>query len=83
MSGRVQRDISSAFGAVAIDVSGGDQTLAAGCRGLYVGGTGNIKIDMPNATGVTFAGVAAGILPVQVTKVYQTGTTATSVVALY
>lgn len=83
MSGRVQRDVSSAFGAVAVDVSGGNQTLPSGSRGLYVGVTGNIKIDMPNATGITFSNVAVGILPVQATRVYQTGTTATSVLALY
>ena len=83
MSGRVQKDISSAYGAVPVDVSGGNQTLASGSRGLYVGVSGNIKIDMPNAAGITFSNVPVGIFPVQATKVYQTGTTATSVVALY
>lgn len=83
MSGRVQKDISSAYGAVAVDVSGGDQTLAPGCRGLYVGTAGAIKIDMPNATGITFTNVPAGILSVQVTKVYQTGTAASGIIALY
>lgn len=83
MSGRVQKDISSAFGAVAVDVSSADQSLAAGCRGLYVGVSGNIKIDMPNATGVTFSNVPVGVLTVQAVKVYQTGTTATTMLALY
>jgi hypothetical protein len=83
MAGRIQRDVSSAFGAVAVDVSGGNQTLAGGCRGLYVGVSGNIKVDLPNATGITFSNVPVGIFPVQAIKVYQTGTTATGVVALY
>lgn len=83
MSGRIQQDVSSAYGAVAVDVSGGNQTLPSGSRGLYVGVTGHIKIDMPNATGITFSNVPVGVLTVQATRVYQTGTTAASVVALY
>lgn len=83
MSGRVQQDTSSAFSAVAVDVSSTDQSLAAGCRGLFVGTTGNIKVDMPNASGITFSNVPAGIFTVQVTKVYNSGTTASNIVALY
>lgn len=58
-------------------------------RGLYVGGAGNVVVLMkgygdeaPNQ--VTFTGVAAGsILPIRVSKVLLTGTTATSILALY
>ena len=47
-------------------------------RGLYVGGAGNVKVDMVGGTALTFSGVAAGtVLPIQVTRVYSTGTTAT------
>lgn len=83
MSGRIQKDVSSAFGALAVDVSSADQALIAGCRGLYIGTTGDVKVDMPNATGITFTAVPVGVLPVQATKVYESGTTASDIVALY
>jgi len=49
---------------------------------LYVGGTGEIKVDTPESTGVVFKGVPVGFFPVLVTKVYKDGTTATNIVAL-
>lgn len=54
-------------------------------RALYIGGSGNITVDMADGgTSVLFAGVLSGtILPIQVTRIYATGTTATSIVALY
>jgi hypothetical protein len=54
-------------------------------RGLYIGGAGNIKVDMEGSgTAVLFSAVPAGtILPIQVRRVYSTGTTATLIVALY
>lgn len=83
MAGRVFDDVSSARGSVAIDVSGGNQTLPAGVRGIYVGTTGNLKVDLPDGSSPTFTNVAAGVFPVQATKVYQTGTTASGMFALY
>jgi len=54
-------------------------------RGLYVGGAGDVKVDMEGGeTGVVFSSVPAGsILPVRVLRVWATGTTATSIVALW
>lgn len=53
-------------------------------RGLYVGSTGNVKVDMVSGGTVTFTAVPAGVLlPIQVERVYATGTTATSIIALY
>lgn len=59
--------------------------LASGVtRGLYVGGSGNIAVTTQNGQSVTLVGVAAGIiLPVRVTHVKATNTTATSIVAVY
>jgi hypothetical protein len=52
-------------------------------RALYIGGAGDVKVDI-GATAITFVGVAAGsLLPIRVTRVYATGTTASSIVALY
>ena len=53
-------------------------------RGLYIGGDGDLKVDMALGSTVTFSGLLAGtILPVQVVRVYSTDTTATNVLALY
>lgn len=59
--------------------------LAGPTRGVYVGGAGDLTVDMADGgPAVTFVGVLAGsLLPIQVTKVYATGTTATNMVALY
>ena len=58
------------------------------CRGIYVGVTGNVSIDdLSGETAgesVVFVGLPAGsVLPVQTARVNATGTTATSLVALY
>ena len=53
-------------------------------RSLYVGGAGNVKVDMADVGTVTFTGVPAGtILPIRVKRVYATGTTATTILVLY
>lgn len=56
------------------------------CKGLYIGGAGNIVVEANNAnrTQVTFSGVPVGtILPIQVIRVRATSTTATNIIALY
>jgi len=58
----------------------------AATRGLYVGGAGNLVVRFLDAptTNVTITGVLAGsVLPFRVVRVRSTGTTATSIVALY
>lgn len=53
-------------------------------RGLYVGGAGNVAVTMKDGTPLTFVGVPAGsLLPIRVSRVKATNTTATSIVALY
>jgi len=62
-------------------ITGG--TSNNGCV-LYVGGAGDLKVDTVGGDAVTFVAVPAGsFIPVQVTRVYATGTTATSIVALW
>jgi hypothetical protein len=72
-----------AHGAQAVTPS--DSTVLPGTRALYVGGAGNVAVVMSgNGATITFTGVTAGfILPVQVTKVMATNTTATNIVALW
>lgn len=54
------------------------------CRAIYVGGDGDISIVDGAGTTVVFTGLTAGsILPVQTARINATGTTATSIIALY
>ena len=58
--------------------------LAFTSRALYVGGAGNIVVTMAGGGDVTFTAVPAGsILPIRVSRVKSTSTTATSIVNLY
>ena len=51
---------------------------------LYVGGTGTLKVTTIGGDDVTFTGVPAGtFIPVHVVRVWSTGTSATSIVALW
>ncbi len=53
-------------------------------RGLWVGGGGNVNVEMSNGDVVLFSGVGAGsLLPLRVRRVLATTTTATLIVALY
>jgi hypothetical protein len=70
----------------AVAVSPNDSTdLSTFSRGLYVGGDGDVSVIMVGGgSAVTFAGVLAGtILPIRVSRVRDTDTTATNIVALY
>ena len=50
---------------------------------LFIGGTGNISVKTVAGTNLTFTNVANSfILPVLVSMVYSTGTTATNIVAI-
>lgn len=72
-----------AWSAVAVTPSNSAELNCS--RGLFVGVGGNITVDMAvQGTNVTFLNVPSGtLLPLQVTRVYLTGTTASSILALY
>jgi hypothetical protein len=58
--------------------------LSANTRGVYVGVSGNLKVDMENGQTVTFVGLVAGVIhPLCVKRVYSTLTTATNIVGVY
>lgn len=62
-------------------MAGGGQN--SGCV-LYVGGIGNVRVLTTDLDDVTFFGVQTGtFMPVQVVKVFATGTSATNIVALW
>ncbi len=51
---------------------------------VYVGVSGAVKVTTAQGSTVTFAGVPAGfVLPLQVRRVWSTGTTASSLVAIF
>jgi len=53
-------------------------------RGVYVGGAGTLKVNMQDSGTVTFTGVPVGtLLPIRATRVYSTGTTASTILALW
>jgi hypothetical protein len=75
-------DISPAAQAVALTKS--DSTVIPVCRALYIGGAGDVAVVTANGSTVTFSGAVAGsIIPIAVTKLMSTNTTATLVLALY
>jgi|TARA_B100000900_G_C20104121_1_gene523193 hypothetical protein len=64
-------------------VSTADGTGNNGCV-LYVGVAGDVKVQTVGGDDVVFTGILAGsFIPVQVLKVFATGTTATNIVALW
>lgn len=69
-------------GAVAVTPS--DTVNLANPSVIYVGVTGNVKVTTAQGDEVTFTAVPAGaVIPVQVLRVWSTGTTATTMVAIY
>lgn len=74
----------------AIPVTTGDTSTSnfAACRALYINHSAiaTVKITMQNGDDVTFANIPASagyILPVRAIRVWTTGSTITTVIALY
>lgn len=62
-------------------VTPSDSTTFDMCLGLYVGVSGDVAVANGAGTSVVFVGVPSGtILPIRTTKVFATGTTASSIV---
>jgi hypothetical protein len=67
----------------AVPVTPGASPLATTSRALWVGGAGNLNVTMRDGTTVLFSGVPAGtMMPLRVTHVLSTSTTATNIVSL-
>lgn len=70
--------------AFAITPADGADLAPFATRGIYVGGAGDVKVDMVENGTVTFKAVPVGtLLAVQAKRVYATGTTATLLIALF
>jgi hypothetical protein len=69
-------------GATAVTLS--DTVNLATPSVIYVGSGGNVKVTTAQGDDVTFTGMLSGsIIPVQVIRVWATGTSATSLVRVY
>lgn len=77
-----QRILSTMTGGAAVTPNDGAD-LSAPAKALWIGGTGNVKVDMIDGTTITLNSVPVGMLDVYVKRVYATGTTATNIVAMY
>ena len=65
-------------------VTPNDSTNLPQASVIYVGGAGNVKVTTAQGSDVTFANVNSGtVLPVQVIRVWSTGTSASSLTAIY
>ena len=69
----------------AVVVSPNDSTdLTYVTRAVYVGTTGNLKVTMSDSGTVLFTGVVAGsTLPIRVSRIWSTTTTASTIIALW
>jgi hypothetical protein len=57
--------------------------LTTASRALWIGGAGNISVIMLDGTTILFSGIAAGtLLPIRVSRVKSTSTTATLIVSI-
>lgn len=77
---------SSYQDAVAVTPSDASPITNGFCRGLFVGGAGNLTIITPAGTTTTLiipAGACGFTIPINAAYVKATGTTATGIVALY
>lgn len=67
------------FGGEAVDISTTDHTFTKTARALWVGTTGDIAVETLDGSTLTFSSVSAGWFEkVVITKVLQSGTTATN-----
>jgi hypothetical protein len=67
-----------------VAVTPSDATVLQTTKAIYVGGAGNVTVKMAgDSANILFTAVPVGtILPIAVTQVRATGTTATAIVAL-
>jgi hypothetical protein len=77
---------SGPFGATVINQASDTPFISQPLRGIWVGTTGNIVVDMlGSGTNITFQNVPVGYFSGHFTKVYSTGngTTASNLVAVW
>lgn len=79
-SWRAPLHVNAATGGAAIAPS---DSVAVDFNGIYIGGAGNVKVDLYDGSTITLTAVIVGtVYPLKISKVYSTGTTATNLVGL-
>lgn len=79
----IEKTITS-YGRAAAVTPHDTNDLAVPCDALFVGGTGALKVDTAGGDTVTLSAVPAGAyIPLRCTRVYDTGTAATGIIAMY
>jgi len=68
----------------AFSITPNDSTdLTTATRSIYIGGDGDLAVNMVDGTSVTFVGLKVGsVLPIRAARVLATGTSATNLVGL-
>ena len=78
------RNLTDTYGTRAAAVTAHDTNDLAKPGFIYVGTSGNIKVDTIEGDTVTFNSVAAGIVhPILVKRIYATGTTASNILVVF
>ena len=68
----------------AAEITPSDTTdLAFTSRALFVGAPGDLRVTTAGGDTVTFANLAAGFVPLRIRRVHASGTTASSIVAVW
>lgn len=79
-----QDSVAPVAHAVAVTPADGSDLATIPTRGIYIGTTGDLKVDLAGGATVTYTGLAAGVQhAISAKRVYATGTTATAILALY
>lgn len=75
---------NNAVSAVAVTPNDSTNLTTGATKGIYVGVSGDLKVTMYDDTVITFVGISNGVFqPITVKRIWATGTTATSIVAVY
>lgn len=72
-----------ATGAEDVTPSGADVTPRATTDSIYVGGAGDVKVTMAAGDVIAYTCAAGTRLPIRATKIFNTGTDATNIIAWY
>ena len=65
-------------------VASDSEELTNVTRAIYIGGEGDLKVKTLGNETITFESLSAGqLLPIRVKQIFSTGTTATSIIALW
>lgn len=75
---------SNAMDAVAITPNDGVDLATKPTKGIYLGVSGDVKITLNSGNTVTFTNLSSGVIhPIAAKRIWATGTTATSILAVY